>query len=208
MYNCLDILVKGIQNFRILKEILVSWKNRISNVIFKGVNLKIPLFVAAMPLLCHLHLRGNFFSSHIPSEYGTWQHLALSGNELANNIAPELGNLSALRELYIGYYNIYSDGILPEIGNLSNLVRLDAAYCGLSSGILMKLGKLQNLDTLFLQVNVLSDSLTPKLGSLKSLKSMDLSNNMLFGEFCGAKESDSVELVSEQFLSLLESYRL
>ena len=37
----MGILVKGIQNFRILKGILVSWKNRISNSIFKRVNLEI-----------------------------------------------------------------------------------------------------------------------------------------------------------------------
>ncbi|KAH1118613.1 hypothetical protein GYH30_047403 [Glycine max] len=145
----------------------------------------LPLAVASMPLLRHLHLGGNFFSGQIPPEYGTWQHLrylALSGNELAGYIAPELGNLSALRELYIGYYNTYSGGIPPEIGNLSNLVRLDAAYCGLSGEIPAELGKLQNLDTLFLQVNSLSGSLTSELGNLKSLKSMDLSNNMLSGE--------------------------
>ncbi|BAT99563.1 hypothetical protein VIGAN_10101500 [Vigna angularis var. angularis] len=94
----------------------------------------------------------------------------------------ELGNLTALRELYIGYYNAYSGGILPEIGNLSQLVRFDAAYCGLSGDISADLGRLQNMDTLFLQVNALSSSLTLELGNLKSLKSMDLSNNVLSGE--------------------------
>ena len=84
----MDILVKEIQKFRILKGILVSWKNRILNSILKGVNLKIPLPVAAMPLLCHLYLGGNFFFGQIPLEYGTWQHiqyLALFGNEFAGN---------------------------------------------------------------------------------------------------------------------------
>ncbi|KAK7346852.1 hypothetical protein VNO80_21375 [Phaseolus coccineus] len=145
----------------------------------------LPLAVASMPLLRHLHLGGNFFSGQIPPEYGTWQHLqylAVSGNELSGNIPPELGNLTALRELYIGYYNAYSGGIPPEIGNLSQLVRLDAAYCGLSGEIPADLGRLQNMDTLFLQVNALSGSLTPELGNLKSLKSMDLSNNILSGE--------------------------
>ncbi|KAK8471469.1 hypothetical protein PHAVU_003G231350 [Phaseolus vulgaris] len=145
----------------------------------------LPLAVASMPLLRHLHLGGNFFSGQIPPEYGTWQHLqylAVSGNELSGNIPPELGNLTALRELYIGYYNAYSGGIPPEIGNLSQLVRFDAAYCGLSGEIPADLGRLQNMDTLFLQVNALSGSLTPELGNLKSLKSMDLSNNILSGE--------------------------
>nr|KYP53155.1 Receptor protein kinase CLAVATA1 [Cajanus cajan] len=145
----------------------------------------LPLAVAAMPLLRHLHLGGNFFSGQIPPEYGSWRHiqyLALSGNELAGHIPPHLGNLTSLRELYIGYYNTYSGGIPPELGNLSGLVRFDAAYCGLSGEIPPQLGNLQNLDTLFLQVNALSGSLTPSLGNLKSLKSLDLSNNMLSGE--------------------------
>ncbi|KAL5193994.1 Leucine-rich repeat receptor-like serine/threonine-protein kinase BAM1 [Glycine soja] len=109
------------------------------------MTLELPQSVAAIPLLCHLHIDSNFFSGQIPPEYHTWQHLqylALFGNELASNITPELENLSALHELYIGYYNTYSGSILPKIGNLSNLVRLDAAYCGLSSKIRAELGKL------------------------------------------------------------------
>ena len=61
--------------------------------------MEIPLSVAVMPLLGHLHLDDNFFSDQIPPEYGTWQHLqylALSDNELVGNIVPELENLSAL----------------------------------------------------------------------------------------------------------------
>ncbi|KAF7828574.1 leucine-rich repeat receptor-like serine/threonine-protein kinase BAM1 [Senna tora] len=138
-----------------------------------------------MPNLRHLHLGGNFFEGQIPPQYGTWEHLeylAVSGNELAGTIPPEIGNLTSLRELYIGYFNTYEGGIPPEIGNLSELVRFDAANCGLTGEIPPELGKLQKLDTLFLQVNGLSGSLTPELGNLKSLKSMDLSNNMLTGE--------------------------
>ncbi|KAK7263296.1 hypothetical protein RJT34_30883 [Clitoria ternatea] len=145
----------------------------------------LPLAVTNMSLLRHLHLGGSFFSGSIPPQYGKWLHLeylALSGNELTGNIPPEIGNLASLRELYIGYFNTYEGGIPPEIGNLSQLVRFDAAYCGLSGEIPPELGKLQNLDTLFLQVNALSGSLTPELGNLKSLKSMDLSNNILSGE--------------------------
>ncbi|CAL0312250.1 unnamed protein product [Lupinus luteus] len=145
----------------------------------------LPVSVANMTNLKHLHLGGNFFSGQIPPEYGKWrniEYLAVSGNELTGTIPPEIGNLKSLKELYIGYYNTYSGGIPPEIGNLSELVRFDAAYCGLSGEIPADIGKLQKLDTLFLQVNALSGSLTSELGSLKNLKSMDLSNNALSGE--------------------------
>ncbi|KAK6128564.1 hypothetical protein DH2020_037708 [Rehmannia glutinosa] len=135
--------------------------------------------------LRHLHLGGNFFSGEIPPEFGSFpnlEYLAVSGNELTGAIPPEIGNITQLKELYIGYYNTFSGGIPKEIGNLSNLVRFDAANCGLTGEIPAEIGKLQNLDTLFLQVNGLSGGLTPELGNLKSLKSLDLSNNMLSGE--------------------------
>ncbi|KAL0381483.1 UNVERIFIED_CONTAM: Leucine-rich repeat receptor-like serine/threonine-protein kinase BAM1 [Sesamum angustifolium] len=134
--------------------------------------------------LRHLHLGGNFFSGEIPPEFGSFpnlEYLAVSGNELTGVIPREIGNLTQLKELYIGYYNTFSGGLPKEIGNLSNLVRFDAANCGLSGEIPAEIGNLQNLDTLFLQVNGLTGGLTPELGNLKSLKSMDLSNNMLSG---------------------------
>ncbi|CAN6297621.1 unnamed protein product [Urochloa humidicola] len=145
----------------------------------------LPLEVTRMPMLRHLHLGGNFFSGEIPPEYGRWprlQYLAVSGNELSGRIPPELGNLTSLRELYIGYYNSYTGGLPPELGNLTELVRFDAANCGLSGEIPPELGRLQNLDTLFLQVNGLTGSIPSELGNLKSLSSLDLSNNALTGE--------------------------
>ncbi|XP_073310201.1 uncharacterized protein [Primulina huaijiensis] len=135
--------------------------------------------------LRHLHLGGNFFSGEIPPEFGSFPHLeylAVSGNELKGTVPPELGKMSQLKELYIGYFNTFSGGIPKEIGNLSNLIRFDAANCGLSGEIPAEIGKLLNLDTLFLQVNGFSGPLTPELGNLKSLKSMDLSNNGFSGE--------------------------
>ncbi|MCD7473484.1 hypothetical protein HAX54_015385 [Datura stramonium] len=145
----------------------------------------LPVGVYNLTNLQHLHLGGNFFSGRIPLEYGRLpflEYLAVSGNTLVGEIPSEIGNITTLRELYIGYYNTFSGGIPPEIGNLSELIRLDAANCGLSGEIPPEIGKLQKLDTLFLQVNALSGSVTPELGNLKSLKSLDLSNNMLSGE--------------------------
>ncbi|GKC10526.1 leucine-rich repeat receptor-like serine/threonine-protein kinase BAM1 [Tanacetum coccineum] len=145
----------------------------------------LPVAVAGMTNLRHLHLGGNYFSGEIPAEYGKLEYLeylAVSGNELTGLIPLEIGNLTTLKELYLGYYNGYSGGIPPEIGNLTNLVRFDAANCGLSGEVPAELGKLQNLDTLFLQVNGLTGSITNELGNLKNLKSMDLSNNVFTGE--------------------------
>ncbi|CAA7055967.1 unnamed protein product [Microthlaspi erraticum] len=145
----------------------------------------LPVSITNLTQLRHLHLGGNYFAGRIPAVYGSWpvlEYLAVSGNELTGKIPPEIGNLTSLRELYIGYYNAFEDGLPPEIGNLSELVRFDAANCGLTGAIPPEIGKLQNLDTLFLQVNAFSGTLTPGLGMISSLKSMDLSNNMFTGE--------------------------
>ncbi|ESQ31281.1 hypothetical protein EUTSA_v10003584mg [Eutrema salsugineum] len=158
---------------------------RVLDVYNNNLTGDLPLSVTNLTQLRHLHLGGNYFAGQIPSSYGSWpviEYLAVSGNELVGKIPPEIGNLTTLRELYIGYYNAFEDGLPPEIGNLSELVRFDAANCGLTGEIPPEIGKLQKLDTLFLQVNVFSGPLTWELGTLSSLKSMDLSNNMFTGE--------------------------
>ncbi|CAH1413189.1 unnamed protein product [Lactuca virosa] len=70
-------------------------------------------------------------------------------NELTGSIPPEIGNLTNLQQLYLGYYKGHTGGIPPKIGNLSSLIRLNAANCGLSGEVPPKIGKLQNLDTLW-----------------------------------------------------------
>ncbi|XP_031115633.1 leucine-rich repeat receptor-like serine/threonine-protein kinase BAM1 [Ipomoea triloba] len=145
----------------------------------------LPVEVYKMTGLRHLHLGGNYFTGRIPPEYGRFpnlEYLAVSGNGLSGVIPSEIGNLTKLKELYIGYFNAFSGGIPAEIGNLSQLIRFDAANCGLTGEIPGEIGKLNNLDTLFLQVNDLTGSLTPEIGFLKNLKSLDLSNNAFSGE--------------------------
>ncbi|XP_030548481.1 leucine-rich repeat receptor-like serine/threonine-protein kinase BAM1 [Rhodamnia argentea] len=167
------------------KELSVLKRLQVLDLYNNNMTGELPLTVADMPSLRHLHLGGNFFTGKIPLEYFRWEsleYLAISGNELEGPVPAEIGNLTSLRELYIGYYNSYDGGLPPEIGNMTELVRLDAASCGLSGEIPPEIGRLQKLDTLFLQVNSLSGSLTKEIGQLKSLKSMDLSNNMLSGE--------------------------
>ncbi|CAN7118422.1 unnamed protein product [Brassica rapa subsp. narinosa] len=168
-----DELSAGLVNLRVLD----LYNNNLTG--------DLPVSITNLTELRHLHLGGNYFAGRIPPAYGSWpalEYLAVSGNELAGKIPPEIGNLTTLRELYIGYFNAFDGGLPAEIGNLSELLRLDAANCGLRGEIPPEIGRLRRLDTLFLQVNAFSGTLPPELGTIWSLKSMDLSNNMFTGE--------------------------
>ncbi|CAN1328012.1 Leucine-rich repeat receptor-like serine/threonine-protein kinase BAM3 [Linum perenne] len=147
-------------------------------------NGSLPEGVTLLPNLTHLDFGGNYFTGEIPKSYGGMNrnlvYLSLKGNDLRGAIPAEIGNLTNLQQLYLGYFNQFI-GIPPEIGNLVNLLHLDLANCKLRGAIPPELGKLVKLDTLFLQTNDLSGSIPPQLGNLSSLKTLDLSNNVLTG---------------------------
>ncbi|CAL9089716.1 leucine-rich repeat receptor-like kinase protein FLORAL ORGAN NUMBER1 [Musa acuminata AAA Group] len=158
-------------------EVIDAYNNNFSG--------RLPLGLAAAPRLRYLHLGGNYFNGTIPKEYSdikNLEYLGLNGNALTGRVPASLSRLSKLKEMYIGYYNMYVGGIPPELGMLSSLVRLDMAGCGLSGPIPASLGSLKHLDTLFLQINRLSGSIPPELGGLSMLESLDLSINELTGE--------------------------
>ncbi|KAK3005338.1 hypothetical protein RJ639_015951 [Escallonia herrerae] len=157
----------------------------------------LPLGVTLISKLKHLDFGGNYFSGKIPPSYGSGgleqlTHLSLAGNDLRGPIPSEIGNLTILRQLYLGYFNQFEGGIPIEFGKLVNLVHLDLSNCGLEGTIPSELGNLINLDTLFLQINQLTGTIPPQLGNLTRLKSLDLSNNGLTGgipvEFTGLLE--------------------
>ncbi|CAN1225839.1 Leucine-rich repeat receptor-like serine/threonine-protein kinase BAM3 [Linum grandiflorum] len=140
--------------------------------------------ITLLPNLTHLDFGGNYFTGEIPPSYGDFRqlvYLSLKGNDLRGRIPAEIGNLTSLRQLYLGYFNQFSGGIPAEIGNLISLVHLDLAQCKLQGSIPPELGKLVELDTLFLQTNDLTGLIPPQLGNLSNLKTLDLSNNILTG---------------------------
>jgi Leucine-rich repeat (LRR) protein len=110
------------------------------------------------------------------------EYLSLSGNDLHGEIPGELGNLTNLREIYLGYYNVFEGGIPKELGKLVNLVHMDLSSCELDGQIPHELGNLKSLDTLYLHINLLSGSIPRQLGNLTNLVYFDLSNNALTGE--------------------------
>ncbi|KAJ7966885.1 Leucine-rich receptor-like protein kinase family protein [Quillaja saponaria] len=145
----------------------------------------LPREIIHLKKLKHLQLGGNFFSGEIPESYSqihSLEFLALKGNALTGEIPASLALLRNLRELYIGYYNVYEGGIPPELGFISSLQLLDMASCNLTGDIPTSLSFLKNLHSLFLQVNRLTGRIPSEFSGLVSLKSLDLSINELSGE--------------------------
>ncbi|KAG8093702.1 hypothetical protein GUJ93_ZPchr0012g19622 [Zizania palustris] len=158
-------------------ELIDAYNNNLSG--------PLPPFDASHARLRYLHLGGNYFIGPIPDSYGdlaALEYIGLNGNTLSGRVPASLARLTRLREMYIGYYNMYDGGVPPEFGDLHALVRLDMSSCNLSGPIPPELGRLARLDTLFLLWNRLTGEIPPQLGDLKNLASLDLSINDLTGE--------------------------
>lgn len=113
-------------------------------------------------------------------EDGRVTRLILTGNNLSGSIPPEIGDLTALRVLYL-YRNDLSGGIPTEIGNLTNLEALNLYDTQLTGEIPTEIGNLTNLNHLYLHNNQLSGEIPSKLGNLSNLETLSLSGNQLSG---------------------------
>ncbi|KAJ0089037.1 hypothetical protein Patl1_33283 [Pistacia atlantica] len=134
-------------------------------------------FTALLPL--------GVLTLEIPESYGKLvglEYLSLGGNDLRGEIPGELGNLTNLRVIFLGYYNVFEGGIPKEFGKLVNLVYMNLASCGLDGPIPHELGNLKLLKHLHLNYNLLSGSIPKQLGKLTNLKKLDLSYNVITGE--------------------------
>ena len=111
---------------------------------------------------------------------GRVTQLSLVDNGLRGTIPPRIGNLRALRSLWL-YSNELSGSIPPELGNLLELQRLGLSSNDLGGSIPPELGRLTELITLWLQYNDLSGPIPSELGNLASLETAWLYNNRLSG---------------------------
>ncbi|KAI3810400.1 hypothetical protein L1987_20012 [Smallanthus sonchifolius] len=158
-------------------EVLDAYNNNFSFLLPTGITF--------LKKLRYLDLGGNYFYGKIPVTYcelGTLEYLSLAGNDLHGKIPVELGNLTKLKEIYLGYYNVFEGGIPREFGKLVNLVHMDLSWCELDGPIPSELGNLHSLDTIFLHINRLSGPIPKQLGNLTGLVNLDLSANSLSGE--------------------------
>ncbi|CAM8885534.1 unnamed protein product [Rhodiola kirilowii] len=104
----------------------------------------------------------------------------ISKSALKGFLAPDLGDLSSLRQLVLHENNLI--GTMPkEIGRLSNLEVLDLGSNRLSGPIPPALGNLTAITKLNLQSNGFTGSLPDELGNLRNLVELQVDRNKLKG---------------------------
>ena len=101
-------------------------------------------------------------------------------NDLTGSIPAELGNLTALQYLGLGWNQL--TGTIPaELGNLTDLRYLSLNANDLTGSIPAELGNLTALGTLSLEGNNLTGSIPVELGNLTALTDLFLFSNGLSG---------------------------
>ena len=126
---------------------------------------------------------GYQFTGVIPTELGQLsdlRQLYLGGNQLTGPIPMELGQLSQLRRLSLGG-NQLTGPIPMELGQLSQLELLHLGGNQLTSEIPAELGRLSQLKWLHLDGNQLTGPIPTELGQLSDLRQLHLDDNQLTG---------------------------
>ena len=128
-------------------------------------------------------LRQNNLIGSIPAELGNLSNLTylhLGFNQISGSIPIELGDLASLTTLFLGD-NQLTGSIPTELGNLASLWGLFLHSNQLTGSIPTELGNLANLTYLDLPLNQLSGSAPAELGNLANLTYLDLRSNQLSG---------------------------
>ena len=107
--------------------------------------------------------------------------LHLGGNGLSGDIPPELGNLTHLKELWLGDDNNITGEIPLELSRLTRLEVLDLGYSEVSGAIPGWLGNLTRLRLLYLDGNQFTGGIPAELGNLTHLEVLTLHDNELTG---------------------------
>ncbi len=148
-----------------------------------------------------LVFNSNRLSGEIPTELGNLtnlEYLDLGYNQLSGEIPAELGNLTNLQSLNL-HNNQLSGEIPAELSNLTSLQLLNLFRNQLSGEIPAELGNLANLQSFNLFRNQLSGEIPAELGNLANLVCLYLNNNQLSGEI--PTELSNLAYLEELYLS-------
>ncbi|MCF8302287.1 MAG: T9SS type A sorting domain-containing protein [Bacteroidales bacterium] len=130
-------------------------------------------------------------SNWLTGPVNTWYGVTVEGdrvteldidhNNLQGYLPGDIGNLTALKGLFIGYEDGLTDSIPDEIGNLQFLIGLGIGNCSLTGTIPNTIGNCSKLEFINLWENNLTGSIPPEIGNLDSLQFLDLHDNQLNG---------------------------
>ena len=139
---------------------------------------------SSLPNLVYLVLNNCGLNGSIPQQIGTLTHLReldLGFNNLTGELPLSLANLSQLEFLILSNNRLHGS-IPPEFGKMTNLIYLYLLYNNLTGVIPSSLGNLTNLNYLRLGSNHISGFIPPEIGNLKKLSTLDMSVNLLSGK--------------------------
>ncbi|KAK3141106.1 hypothetical protein QOZ80_4BG0329640 [Eleusine coracana subsp. coracana] len=119
------------------------------------------------------------------SPQGSVISLKLSNSSLKGFIAPALGRLSFLQELYLDH-NLLFGTIPKQIGSLRNLRVLDLSSNRLAGPIPSELSGLSSVSVINFHSNGLTGNIPPELGKLQNLVELRLDRNRLKGSIPGS----------------------
>lgn len=141
------------------------------------------VYVDHMGRVIALSLFDNGLSGPIPPEIGSLtelEHLQLGYNGLSGTLPAELGHLADLTDLSL-FGNSLSGSIPPDLGSLVGLERLRLSQNQFSGPIPPELGNLANLTEVDLAYNPLSGAIPPAITGLHALRVLNLGGNGLSG---------------------------
>lgn len=112
----------------------------------------------------------------------------LMGMNLNGTLPAEIGNLTELRIIRLGFNDKLTGEIPAELFTLKNLEVVDLSYTGITGGLSAEVGNLTKLDSLNLHngyqcpTGRMTGEIPATLGNLKVLRYLDLDNNDFSGE--------------------------
>ena len=149
---------------------------------------------------------------HVDEPITQWQGVIVAGDQsrvvaldlttsgLSGQIAPELGELTALQSLHL-YGNELTGRIPEELSQLGSLTILDLGGNRLTGEIPPQLGSISTLTWMDLSFNELSGPIPDELSNLERLEWLVIAGNGLSGTISGKLDS----LIKLEYLSIYDT---